>query len=55
MVDPSLLACADVTYFGHKYEDAAQEEEGKQVRALGKKGVRVVRDSPRELHTLNRQ
>ena len=38
MVDASLLADANVTYFGHKYEDAAREEEkGKQVRALGKK------------------
>ena len=37
MVDASLLAYADVTYVGQKYEDAAQEEEGKQVRALGKK------------------
>ena len=37
MVDASLLADADVTYVGHKYEDAAREEEGKQVRALGKK------------------
>ena len=39
MVDASLLADADVTYVGHKYEDAAreEEEEGKQVRALGKK------------------
>ena len=25
----SLLAFADVTYVGHKYEDAAQQEEGK--------------------------
>ena len=48
------MAYADVTYVGHKYEDAAREEEGKQVRALGKKGVRVVRDSLRELYTLNR-
>ena len=38
MGDASLLAYADVTYVGHKYEDAArEEEEGKQVRALGKK------------------
>ena len=37
MVDAYLLAYADVTYVGHKYEDAAREEEGKQVRALGKK------------------
>ena len=37
MVDASLLADADVTYVGHKYEDAAREEEGKQVRAFGKK------------------
>ena len=37
MVDASLLAYADVTYVGQKYEDAAREEEGKQVRALGKK------------------
>ena len=37
MVDASLLAYADVTYVGRKYEDAAREEEGKQVRALGKK------------------
>ena len=37
MVDAYLLAYADVTYVRHKYEDAAQEEEGKQVRALGKK------------------
>ena len=37
MVDASLLAYGDVTYGGHKYEDATQEEEGKQVRALGKK------------------
>ena len=37
MVDAYLLAHADVTYVGHKYEDAAREEEGKQVRALGKK------------------
>ena len=36
MVDASLLAYADATYVVHKYEDAAQEE-GKQVRALGKK------------------
>ena len=36
MVDGSLLA--DVAYVGHKYKDAArEEEEGKQVRALGKK------------------
>ena len=37
MGDASLLAYADVTYVGHKYEDAAREEEVKQVRALGKK------------------
>ena len=38
MVDASLLANSDVTYVGHKYEDAArEEEEGKQVRALDKK------------------
>ena len=37
MVDAYLLTYADVTYVGHKYEDAAREEEGKQVRALGKK------------------
>ena len=37
MVDASLLADADVTYVGHKSEDAAREEEGKQVRALGNK------------------
>ena len=37
MVDACLLAYADVTYVGQKYEDAAREEEGKQVRALGKK------------------
>ena len=37
MVDASLLANSDVTYVGHKYEDAAREEEEKQVRALGKK------------------
>ena len=38
MVDASLLADADVTYVGHKYQDAArEEEEGKQVRALGEK------------------
>ena len=38
MVDASLLAYADVTYVSHKYKDAArEEEEGKQVRALGKK------------------
>ena len=37
MVDASLLAYADVTYVRHKYEDAAREEKGKQVRAIGKK------------------
>ena len=38
MVDASLLADADVTYVGHKYEDAArEEEEGRQVRALREK------------------
>ena len=38
MVDASLLAYADVTFVRHRYEDAApEEEEGKQVRALGKK------------------
>ena len=38
MVDSSLLAYADATYVRHKYKDAArEEEEGKQVRALGKK------------------
>ena len=36
MVDASLLAYGDVTYIGHKYA-AREEEEGKQVRALGKK------------------
>ena len=37
MGDASLLGYAEVTYVGHKYEDAALEEDGKQVRALGKK------------------
>ena len=55
MVDASLLVYADVTYVGHKYEDAAREEEGKQLELLArKKGVRVVRDSLRELYTLNK-
>ncbi|CAH3186588.1 unnamed protein product, partial [Porites lobata] len=30
MGDASLLAYVDVTYVGHKYEDAAREEKGKQ-------------------------
>ena len=37
MGDASLLEYVDVTYVGHKYEDAARGEKGKQVRALGKK------------------
>ena len=37
MVVASLLTYADVTYVRHKYEDAAREEKGKQVRAIGKK------------------
>ena len=37
MVDACLLAYANVTYVRQKYKDAAREEEGKQVRALGKK------------------
>ena len=38
MVDASLLAYVDVSYVRHKYKDAArEEEEGRQVRALGKK------------------
>ena len=45
MRDASLLADVDITYAGHKYEDAARGEEG----------VRVVRDFLRELYTLNRQ
>ena len=37
MGDASLLAYVDITYVGHKYEDAARGEEGKQVRALDQK------------------
>ena len=46
------MAYADLTHVGHKYEDAAQEEEGKQVELVArKKCTRVVRASLRELHT----
>ena len=57
MVDASLLAYADVTYVRHKYKDAAREKnkKGSRLELLAtKKGVRVVRDSRRELYTLNR-
>ena len=37
MGDASLLAYVDITYVGHKYEEAARGEEGKQVWALDQK------------------